>query len=84
MPYFEFLWLDDAIEHLAEHGISCDDFEYVVERSKDRGTSRSSGLPTAWGRTPDGRYIMAVFEPVDAVTLRPVTAYEVPERRRRK
>ena len=27
--------------------------------------------------TPDGRYVMAVFEELDGVTIMPVTAYEV-------
>ena len=43
------------------------------------GVSRSSGLPAVWGYTPDGRYIMAVYEELDETTILPVTAYEVPE-----
>jgi hypothetical protein len=31
------------------------------------------------GYTADGRYVMAVFEEIDEVTILPVTAYEVPE-----
>jgi hypothetical protein len=30
MPYFEFLWTDEIIAHLKEHGVSQDDFERVV------------------------------------------------------
>jgi hypothetical protein len=29
MAYFEFLWIEETIEHIAEHGVSPDDFEYV-------------------------------------------------------
>jgi hypothetical protein len=36
-------------------------------------------LPVAWGYTSDGRYIIAVYEHVDELTVIPVTAYEVPE-----
>ncbi|MEX0715027.1 MAG: hypothetical protein WD066_00490 [Planctomycetaceae bacterium] len=79
MPYFDFVWTDDIIEHLAEHGISPDDFEEVVTNPTRQGSSRSSGLPAAWGFTPDGRYIIAVYEQIDAVTILPVTAYEVSE-----
>ena len=43
------------------------------------GYSRSSGLPAAWGHARDGRYIMAVYEELDQVTILPVTAYEVHE-----
>ena len=41
----------------------------------------TSGLPTAWGHTMDGRYIMAVYEELDPIVILPVTAYEVPEPR---
>ena len=79
MAYFEFLWADETIEHLAEHGISPDDFEQVFSHPSSKGYSRSSSLPAVWGYTEDGRYIMAVFEELDEITILPVTAYEVPE-----
>ena len=80
MPYHEFVWTKKAIRHLAEHGVSQADFEYLLGRSKNRGFSRSSGLPAVWGYTRGGRYLMAVYEELDL----PVTAYDVPEPRRRK
>jgi hypothetical protein len=42
--------------------------------------SRSSGLPTAFGWTSTGRHLAVVYELVDddPLTLRPVTAYDVP------
>ncbi|TMQ33031.1 MAG: hypothetical protein E6K70_15325 [Planctomycetota bacterium] len=79
MPYFDFLWTDDIVEHIAHHGISQDDFEQVVCNPVSTGKSRSSGLPAAWGYTSDGRYVMAVYEELDDMTILPVTAYEVPE-----
>ena len=79
MPYYRFLWNHHLIEHIAEHGISEDDFEQVVSRPDSKGYSRSSGLPVAWGYTSGGRYIMAVYEKLDDATILPVTAYEVPE-----
>ena len=81
MAFFSFLWTDEIVEHVAEHGISQDDFERVVNRPVRRGMSRSSGLPAAWGYTADGRYVFAVYEEIDDVTILPVTAYEVPEPR---
>ena len=77
MPYYEFLWTDDNIEHVAQHGISQDDFEHVVCNPTSKGYSRSSELPAVWGYTVDGRYIIAVYEELDGVTLLPVTAFEV-------
>ena len=79
MPYFEFLWTDENIEHLAEHDISQDDFEQVACEPESKGISRSSGLSAAWGYTEDGRYIMVVYEELEDITILPVTAYEVPE-----
>jgi hypothetical protein len=79
MPHFDFVWTDENIDHIAEHGIAQSDFESVVCYPHSKGFSRSSGLPIAWGYTADGRYIMAVFEELDDVTILPVTAYEVPE-----
>jgi hypothetical protein len=77
MPYYEFLWTDDIVRHLAEHGISQGDFEHVVCNPSSRGFSRSSGLPAVWGHATDGRYVIAVYEELDQVTVLPVTAYEV-------
>ena len=79
MPFLDFLWTDEGVEHLAEHGISQDDFEHVMCHPLRKGYSRSSRLPVAWGYTDDGRYIMAVYEQLDELTILPVTAYEVAE-----
>jgi hypothetical protein len=79
MAYSVFIWTDEIVEHLAQHGISQDDFERVVCDPVGKGWSRSSGLPVVWGYAADGRYVMAVFEEIDEVTVLPVTAYEVPE-----
>ena len=81
MPYFEFLWTEESVRHIEEHGVSQADFEAVVMHSRNRGLSRRSMLPVAWGYTLDGRYILSVYEHVDDVIVRPVTAYEVPEPR---
>jgi hypothetical protein len=81
MPCVEFVWTGDIVRHLAEHGISQDDFERVVCNPSSRGYSRSSGLPAAWGYTVDGRYIMAVYEELAPIAVLPVTAYQVREPR---
>jgi len=62
MPYFDFVWTEEIIAHLAEHDISPDDFEHVVMNPQRTGKSRSSGDPAVWGYTQDGRYIIAVPE----------------------
>jgi hypothetical protein len=30
MPWYHFLWTDEIVAHLAENGVSQDDFEHVV------------------------------------------------------
>lgn len=81
MAYYDIVWTDTNLDHLAQHGISQDDFEHVLENPTDEGYSRSSGLPVVWGYTSDGRYIMSVYRELDEMTILPVTAYEVPEPR---
>ena len=84
MPYYEFIWTDQIVAHLAEHAVTPQDFEYVVQTSQETGLSDSSGLPAVWGYTRDGRHIMAIYEAIDELTLLPVTAYPVPARRRKR
>jgi uncharacterized DUF497 family protein len=49
-----------------------------------QGTSKSTGFPAVWGYTPDGRFIIVVYEEVAENTIRVITAYEVPERKRKR
>lgn len=79
MPWYDFFWTDDVIEHLADHGISCEDFERVVCSPFDTDFSRASGDLAAFGYTQDRRFIVAVYEMIDDITVRPITSYEVPE-----
>lgn len=70
---------DGNVQHIADHGLSKEDVEWVLGDPTSTGHSRSSGLPAAWGYTPDDDYIIVVYEQIDANTIRVVTAYEVPE-----
>jgi hypothetical protein len=77
MPYYEFLWTEEIVDHLAEHGVTREDFEEVVSNPNRRGVSRSSGRPCCWGETTDGLRSFCVYEYLDDFTIIPVTAYEV-------
>jgi hypothetical protein len=81
MAWFEFIWSDEIggnIRHLAEHGLTMDDFEHVFDHAESEGVSRSSGRPMRFGTTVDGRYIAIVFEWIEEdLTVLPITAYEV-------
>jgi uncharacterized DUF497 family protein len=81
MPYFDFFWTDEIIAYIAEHDISPKDFERIVMNPADTDESESTGRDAAFGYTQDGRFIIAVYEHLDEMTILPVTAYEVPEPR---
>ena len=67
------------IEHIEAHGLTVVDVEHVLATFESEDFSRSSGLPCVFGYTPDGTYIIVVYELIDDNTFYPVTAYAVPE-----
>jgi len=78
----QIIWSDEPggnIEHVEEHGFTVADVEHVLANPSGHGTSRSSGLPCVFGHTPDGTYIIVVYEASADDIIYPVTAYEVPE-----
>lgn len=83
---------DGNVEHLRQHDVSIEEAEEILlNPHSSRAVSRSSGLPTAFGWTSTGRHLAVVYELVhdDPLTLRPVTAYDVPppgskQKRRRR
>lgn len=86
MHYSSILWdadddPDGNVQHIAEHGLDVDDVEWVLGAPTSEGMSDSTGRPAAWGFTPDGSYIVVIYEKIDEDTIRVVTAYEVPEPR---
>ena len=84
MRYFGILWDRDEdpagnVQHIAENDLTKEDVEEVLAHPTSEGKSRSSGRSAAWGYTPDGRYIIVIYDEIDEDTIRPVTAYEVEE-----
>jgi hypothetical protein len=41
--------------------------------------SRSSGLPIIFGTTSTGHFIAVVFQEIDTITAKPVTAFDIDE-----
>ena len=87
MPFLSIVWdLDDDpggnVQHCAEHGVTKEEVEEVLEKPTDTDDSHSSGRPVAFGETSTGRHLMVVDEEIDADTAYPVTACEVPRRER--
>jgi uncharacterized DUF497 family protein len=79
----QIIWNDEPDGNgapIEEHGLTVGDAEYVLANPESEEVSRSSGLPCVFGTTPDGRFIIVVFELIDEDTIYPVTAYDVPER----
>jgi uncharacterized DUF497 family protein len=73
---------DGNVQHCAEHGVTKDEVEEVFEHATDADISRSSGRPVVFGATSTGRHLMVAYEEVNADTVYPVTAYNVPRRQR--
>jgi hypothetical protein len=73
------LWDDEPdgnTQHVAEHGLTPEDWEYVFENYYAESISRSSGNPIRFGYLGNRR-VMIAFYWIDEVTVRPVTGYEV-------
>ena len=69
-----------------EHDFTQDEIEDVVgNRRNPTVPSDSGGYPGTFGETSTGRYIFVIWEHVDddLLTIRPITAYEVPRPRSR-
>ena len=80
MPYYDFLWTSETIQHIGEHDVSQQDFEEIVSDPEKIGESRTTGRPCCWGGTADGRFLLCVFEKIDELTVLPVTAFETRRR----
>lgn len=76
MPFYFFLWNELNEEHLAEHGVTTDEFESIVCDPDAIDASRSSDRRIAFGAA-HGRLLACVYEMLDDDTVLPVTAYEV-------
>ncbi len=78
MPVYYYLWLDRDSDHVAQHGVSERDFEYVVGNARRSDeTLQQNGRTRVEGDTEDGRRIRCVYEKIDALWVRPVTAHEL-------
>jgi uncharacterized DUF497 family protein len=84
MKYLQIVWDNDDqpdgnVQHIAEHGLTTEDVEHVLENPKEEGISSSTGRPCCFGYTVGGEFIIVVYEQIEKETIYPITAYEVPE-----
>ncbi len=77
MAYYFFVWTPDIIDHLADHGVTPEEFEEVVGNPEYEDVSRSTGNPVAFGFTSTGRNLCCVFKRFDDDLIEPVTAFDV-------
>ncbi len=82
MGFSTVIWdLDDDpngnVQHIAEHDVSKEEVEEVLDDPHGADRSRSSGRPIVFGETSTGRWIAVVYEEIDRDTVYPVTAYEI-------
>lgn len=87
MAFLSIIWdMDDDpdgnVQHCAQHGVTKEEVEEVLQNPADADTSRSSGRPVVFGDTSTGRHLIVVYEEDDADTVYPITAYDVPKRNR--
>ena len=88
MSFGAIIWdLDDDpdgnVQHCAEHGLTKEEVEEVLQNANDADISRSSGRPVVFGDTRTGRHLIVVYEEIDADTVYPITAFEVPRGQRK-
>jgi uncharacterized DUF497 family protein len=79
MGWTQIIWDPTPDGNVEEHDLTTDEVEHVLENFVSAGISQSCGRPCVFGYTPDGRYIIVVYDELDADTIVPATAYEVPE-----
>jgi uncharacterized DUF497 family protein len=80
MTWIEVIWTegpDGNARHMAEHGVTPDEVEHVLANSIESDVSDSSGRPIVFGYTASGRFLAVVYEQIDAVTVYPITAFDV-------
>jgi len=71
---------DGNVQHCAEHSVTKEEVEEIFLNATDGDISRSSRRPVLFGDTSTGRHLMVVYDEIDADTVYPVTAYDVPRR----
>jgi uncharacterized DUF497 family protein len=87
MPVDAIIWdldedPDGNVQHCSEHGVKKEEVEEVFQNATDADISHSSGRPVIFGDTAAGRHLMVVYEEIDADTVYPITAYDVPMKQR--
>jgi len=87
---YVYRWNEWNVEHIAEHGITQAEAEYVVDNARPPYPEyRGDGKWRVWGQTPFGRFIQAVYiidpdETLYVIHARPMEDSEKRRYRRRE
>jgi uncharacterized DUF497 family protein len=77
MAWFEFFWTPEIEAHLAEHGVSPEEFEEVVSSPVFGGKNKTEPRLFADGFTSSRRSLRCIYElEEDEITVIPVTAFD--------
>jgi len=76
--FFQIIWDEEDdllgnVQHIAEHGLTVDEVEAVLNDPQSEDFSQSSNRPCCFGYTPGGEYIIVIYEEVDNAAY-PITA----------
>jgi HEAT repeat protein len=75
MMEYVFLWTPEALDKIAQHGVTVEEYESVVNNPVDRQLSRSSDNLIARGDAITGRWLICVYQDIDEITVLPITGY---------
>ena len=78
MPFFFFVWDGENDDHVAQHGVTTEEFEEVVMNPENvRPTRGAANRLIAFGETSTGKYLGCVYRLFDEATVYPLTAFEL-------
>ena len=89
MEVFQIIWdlpeePEGNIQYVAEHDVTPEEVDEVLRSPTSRtDVTRTTGREITFGYTSEGRYIAVIWHRVidDPLTVRPITAFEVPKPR---
>ena len=87
MPISEFLWPEDRIEHIAEHGVTPEEFEEVCFGQSLVLRTRATGKNPVYyvlGETESGRHVFCVVIEFPGGRGYPVTARDMTSKEKRR
>lgn len=86
MSFNQIIWDDPDdpegnVQHVAEHGLTIDEVEYVLQNPTGEARSHSSDRPCCFGYTPSGEHIIVVMRRWETTALIPSPPITFPNRR---